>query len=133
MLGIMEKIREKAMKGRHVTGTLKKLMNKRNASVESKRDVRVSIILLSLIHASETLTRNSAQPSQILHGVEVSNIRRVRGLSRWNGECDVNENFDKDASIKGIKCKVKWVKLGTLRWCGHVERLSLLKVYVFEI
>jgi len=57
----------------------------------------------------------------------MSYIRGACGLSRWDGESNVNvyDNFVMGTTTKGIDCGVvEWVKRGTLRWFGHVVRMN---------
>jgi len=72
--------------------------------------------------------------------VEMSYIRGACGLSRWDGESNVNvyENFGMGATAKGVDCGVvEWVKCGTLRWFGHMVRMNenefVKRVYKSEI
>jgi len=64
--GMEGEIRERAVKGRQVIGTLERIMNGRNVSMEVKRGIRNSIILPTLTYASEAWTWNVAQQSRIL-------------------------------------------------------------------
>ena len=73
---------------------------------------------------SETWTWNRAQQS-IVHAVEMSYLKRVCGLTRWEGESNetVYEGCSMGPYVNGVKCSVvEWVKRNTLRWFGHMER-----------
>ncbi len=54
-------IRERAMKGRSVIGSLARVMKGRNVSTEVKTGLRNSILLPSLMYGSETWTWIMAQ------------------------------------------------------------------------
>ncbi len=49
-------VREKTVKGRSVIGSLAWVMRGRNVSMEVKRDLRNSILLLTLVYGSEMWT-----------------------------------------------------------------------------
>ncbi len=49
-------IRERTVKGRQVMGALERVMKARNLSIEVKKGIRNSGILLTLSYASETWT-----------------------------------------------------------------------------
>ncbi len=64
--GSMEgEIRERAVKGRQVMGTLERVMRGRHVSMAAKKGIRNSVILPTLSYASKTWTWNAAQQSRI--------------------------------------------------------------------
>ncbi len=54
-------IRERAMQGRKVIGSLGCIMNGRSVSTEVKRDLRNTVIVPTLTYASETWAWNETQ------------------------------------------------------------------------
>ncbi len=78
-------IRERALKGRSVKGSLARVMKGRNPSMEVKRGLGSSILLPTLTYGSETWTWNRAQQSRV-HAVEMSYLRGACGVTRWEGE-----------------------------------------------
>ena len=125
--GSMEgEVRERAVKGRQVVGSLGRIMKGRNVSVDVKKGLRDSIVLPTLTYGSETWTWNEAQQSRI-RAVEMSYLRGACGLTRQDLESNesVYERFGMESRGEGIKCGVvEWVKRNTLRWFGHVERMK---------
>ncbi|KAK3893665.1 hypothetical protein Pcinc_002527 [Petrolisthes cinctipes] len=138
--GSMEgEIRERAVKGRQVIGSLGRIMKGRSVSMEVKRGLRNSIILSTLTYASETWTWSRAHQSRI-GAVEMSYLRGACGLTRWDGESNesVYERCGMSEKAIGIECGVvERVKRNTLRWYGHVERKQgeefVKKVYGSEV
>ena len=60
--GEMEgEVRERALRGRSVIGSLARVMKRRNVSMEVKRDLTNSILLPTMAYGSETWTLNRAQ------------------------------------------------------------------------
>ena len=125
--GSMEgEIRERAVKGRQVIGSLGRIMKGRNVSMDVKRGLRNSIVLPTLTYASETWTWNGGQRSRI-QAVEMSYLRGACGLTRWDGESNetVYERCGMSENERGVNCGVvEWVKRNTLRWFGHLERME---------
>ncbi|KAK3893161.1 hypothetical protein Pcinc_003002 [Petrolisthes cinctipes] len=138
--GSMEgEIRERAVKGRQVIGSLGRIMKGRSVSMEVKRGLRNSIILPTLTYASETWTWNRVHQSRI-GAVEMSYLKGACGLTRWDGESNesVYERCGMSEKAIGIECGVvERVKRNTLRWYGHVERMQgeefVKKVYGSEV
>ncbi len=71
-----------------------------------------------------------------MRAVEMSYVRGVCGVSRWDGVS--NESVYETCGMRGrgseVGCGVlEWVKRNTLRWLGHTERMEneefLKKVY----
>ncbi len=129
-------IRERAVKGRSVIGSLARVMKGRNVSMEVKRGLKNSILLPTLTYGSETWMWNMAQQSRVC-AVEMSYLRGVCGVTRWEGESSesVYERSSMGACTSGVKCGVvEWVKRNTLRWFGQIERMKseyfVKKVYV---
>ncbi len=77
-------IRERALQGRRVVGSLGRIMNGRSVSMEVKRDLRNTIIVPTLIYASETWAWNESQRSKV-QAVEISYLRSAYGLNRMDG------------------------------------------------
>ena len=125
--GSMEgEIKERAVRGRQVIGSLGRIMKGRNVSMEVKKGLRDSIVLPTLTYGSETWTWNEAQQSRI-QAVEMSYLRGACDVSRWDRERNesVYERFGMEEKGRGINCGVvEWVKRNTLRWFGHIERME---------
>ncbi len=79
--GEMEEVRKRAVKGRSVTGSLSRVMKGNNVSMEVKKGLRNSILLLTLTYGSEMLTWNRALQSRV-HAVEISCLRGACGVTR---------------------------------------------------
>ncbi len=119
-------IRERTVKGRQVMGALERVMKGRNVSVVVKKGIRNSVILPTLLYASETWTWNAAQQSRI-RAVAISYLRGAPGVSRWDRESneDTYGKFGMSEATAGVDCGVvEWVKRSTLRWYGHVMRMD---------
>ncbi len=67
------------MKGRSVIGSLARIMEERNMSMEVKRGLRNSILLPTLTYGSETWTWNGTQQVRV-RAVEMSDLRRACGV-----------------------------------------------------
>ncbi len=105
-------MRERAGKGRQVSGTLERIMKSRNMSMRMKKAIGNSIVHPTLSYASETWTWNAAQQMR-LRAVEMSYMRGACGISRWDLEDNekVYEIFSMSATAKGMDCGVvAWVK-----------------------
>ncbi len=64
--GEMEgEVRERAVKGRSVIGSLARVMKGRSVSMEVKRDLRNSILLPTLTYGSKVWTWNRVQQSRV--------------------------------------------------------------------
>ncbi len=126
-LGEMDgEVRQRAVKGRSVIGSLARVMKGRNVSMEVKRGLRNSILLPTLMYGSETWTWNRAQQSRV-HAVEMSYLRGACGVTRWDGESNesVYESCGMGSCANGVNCGVvECVKRNTLRWFGHIERMK---------
>ncbi len=59
-------------------------MNGRSVNMEVKRDLRNTVIVPTLIYASETWARNESQRSRV-QTVEMSYLRSACGVSRMDG------------------------------------------------
>ncbi len=82
--GMDGQMRERVMKGKSVVGLLAEVTKGRNVSMDVKRGLRNSILLLTLTYGSENWTWNGAQQST-KHVAEMSYLRGVCGMSRWDG------------------------------------------------
>ncbi len=135
--GEMEReVRERAVKGRNVIGSLARVMKERSVSMEVKRGIRNSILLPTLTYGSETWMWNRVQQSRVC-AVEMSYPRGACGVTRWDGESNesVYESCGMVSRANGVNCGVvEWVKRNTLRWSGHIERMGseefVKKVYI---
>ncbi len=74
-------VRERAVKVRRVIGSLPRVVRGRNVSMEVKRGLRNSILLLTLTYGSETWTWNRALQPRVC-AVEMSYLRSVCGVAR---------------------------------------------------
>ena len=82
-------IKERAVKGRQVVGSLSRIMRGRNVSVDVKKGLRDSIVLPTLTYGCETWTWNEMQQSRI-RAVEMSYLRGACGRT-WQDR-ESNEN-----------------------------------------
>ncbi len=118
-------IRERAIQGRKVIGSLGQVMRERTVSREVKKALRDSIIVPTVAYASETWVWNQSQRSKI-QAVEMSYLRGGCGVNRMDGES--NENVYRKfgmSSREGMSCGVvEMVKCSTLRLFGHLERMD---------
>ncbi len=124
---------ERAVKGKSVIGSLARVMKGRNVSMKVKRGLRSSILLPTLTYGSETWKWNMAQQSRVY----VVEMRGACGVTRWEDESNesVYERCSMGACANEVKCgAMEWVNRNTLRWFGHVERMSceefVKKVYM---
>lgn len=52
-------------------------------------------------------------------------IRGAYGMSRWDGECNMYDNFGMDVTEKGMDCgAAEQMKHGVLRWFGHAIKIN---------
>ncbi len=134
--GVMEgELREQVLKGRSVVGSLTGVMKGRNVSMGVKRSLRNSILLPVLTYGSENWTWSRAWQLRV-HAVEMSYLRGVCGVNRWEGVS--NESVNERCSMRGRGSGVvEWVKRSTLRWFGHIERMEnkefFKKVYLSSV
>ncbi len=84
--GTEGEIRERALQGRRVAGSLGQIMNGRNVSMEVKRDLRNTIIVPTLTYASETWARNESHRSRV-QAVERSYLRSACKGKNHTQEC----------------------------------------------
>ena len=109
------------MKDQFVIGSIARVMRGSNVSMEVKKSLRNSSLLLTLTYGSETWTWNRAQQSK-MHAVEISYLRGARSVTRWEGESNENiyERCVMGTHANGVKCDVvEWVKKNTMRWFGQ--------------
>ncbi len=125
--GSMEgEIRERAIQGRKVIRSLGQVMKERTVSREVKKALRDSIIVSTVVYASETWVRNQSQRSKI-QAVEMSYLRGGCGVNRMDGKSNENiyGKFGMFTRGEGMSCGVvEMVKRSTLRWFGHLERMD---------
>ncbi len=116
-LGVIEgEIRDGVMEGRSVVGSLAEVMKGRNVSMDMKRGQRNNILLPTLTYGSKNWTWSTAQQSRV-HAVEMSYLRGVCGVTRWDGVSNENvyERCDVIVCGSGVGCGVmKWVKRSAL-------------------
>ena len=79
--GMEGEIRERAVKGRYVTGSLARVMKGTNVSIEEKRGLRNSIFPSTLKYGSEIWAQQSG-----VRAAEMSYLRGVRGVTKWKDE-----------------------------------------------
>ncbi len=105
-------------------------MNGRSVSMEVKRDLRNTIIVPTLTHASEMWAWNESQRSRV-QAAEMSYLRSACGVSRMDGMSNesVYERFGMCHREERKKCGVvEEMKQQTLKWFGHVERMEESKM-----
>ncbi len=97
--------RERALQGRKVVGSLGRIMNGRNVSMEVKRDLINTVIIPTLTYASETWAWNISQRSRV-QAVEMSYLRGACGVSRRDGMVNesVYDRFGMCQGGQGKKC-----------------------------
>ncbi len=108
-------------------------------SIEVKRALRNSILLPTLTYESrETWTWNRAQQSRV-RAVEMSHLSGACRMTRCDGERNESmyERCGMGNHANGMNCGVvEWVKINSLRWFGHTERMKseefVKKVYMSE-
>ncbi len=91
--------------------------------MEIKKELHDSIIMLTLMYASETWKWNEYQRSRI-QAKKMSYLRGVCGLNRMDGESNESlyGKFRMPVKSEGINCGVlEVVKHSTLRWFGKRE------------
>ncbi len=76
--GTEGEIRERALQGRRVPGSLGRIMNGRSVSLEVKRDLRYTIIVPTFTYASEMWAWNESQRSRV-QAVEINYLRSACG------------------------------------------------------
>ncbi len=77
--------REGTLQGRKVVGSLRHIMNGRSVSMEVKRDLRNTVIVVpTLTYASKTQAWNENQKSRV-QALEMSYLRSACGVSRMDG------------------------------------------------
>ncbi len=105
-------IRERAVQGRKVVGSLGCMMKGRTVSMEvKKKGLHDGLIVLTIMYASETWVWNERQRSWI-QVVEMSYLRRMDGESNES----VYKRFGMSSKGEGMKCRVvEGVKHNTLR------------------
>ncbi len=99
--------RERALQGRKVVGSLRRIMKGRSVSREIKRDLRNTVIVPTLTYASETWAWNESQRSRV-QAVEMSYLRSACGVSRMDGVSNESmyECFGMSHVGVGKKCGV---------------------------
>ncbi len=97
--------RERALQGRKVVGSLECIMNGKSVSMEVKRDLRNTVIVLTLTYASKTMVWNESQRSRV-QAVEMSYMRSACGVNRMDGMSNesVYEHFGMCYVGEGKKC-----------------------------
>ncbi len=85
-----------------------RIMNGRSVSIEVKRELRNTLIALTLTYASKTWAWNESQRSRV-HAVEIIYLRSACGVSRMDGMS--NERV----CMSVLEC-VMWVKGRSVEW-----------------
>ncbi len=105
------------MKGTSVIGCLAQVMKGSNVSMEVKRGLGNSNLLLTVTYESETWTWNRTQQPRV-HAVEMSYRRGACGVTRWDGESNerMYERCGMGSHANGVNCGVvEWVKRNAMR------------------
>ncbi len=76
--------RERALQGRKVVGSLRRIIIGRGVSMKVKRDLRNTVMVPTLTYASETWAWNESQRSRV-QAVEMSYLRSTCGVNRIDG------------------------------------------------
>ncbi len=99
--------RDRALQGRKVVGSLRRIMNGRSVSMEVKRDFRNTVIVPTLTYASETWAWNESQGSRV-HALEMSYLGSACGVSTMDGMNNesVYKHFGMCHVGEGKKCGV---------------------------
>ncbi len=102
------------MKDRSVVDSLAEVIKGRNVSMDVKKGLRNSFLLLTLAYGSENWTWNGAQQSRV-RAVEMRYLRGPFGVSRWDGL----SNF-----LLLLRCilRYKFKKMSVYERCGTSER-----------
>ncbi len=88
------------MKGRSVVGSLARVMEWRNMSMDMKRGLRNSCLIPTLTYGSENWTWSGAQQLRV-RAIEMSYLRGSCGVNRWDGLS--NENVYERCDIRGME------------------------------
>ncbi len=110
--GTEEETRERALQGRKVVGSLGYIMNGRSVSMEVKRDLRHTVLVSTLTHASETWAWNESQRSRV-QALEINYLRSACGVSRMDG-----------MSIESVYGHFGMCHVGEGKKCGVVEKVK---------
>ncbi len=100
-----------------------------------KRGLRNSTLLPTLTYGSEKWMWNRAQQSRV-HAVKMSYLRAVCGVTTWDGQSKSMYEWGGMGTHanRGNCGVVERVKINTLRWFGHNEKMEseefVKKVYV---
>ena len=124
--GMEGEIRERTLQGRRAIGELGTVVKGRSMSTEVKKNLRNSIVLPTLTYGSELWKWNAAEQAKI-KAVEMQYLRGAMGRTRMDGvrNMEVYEYFGMNENAVGMDCGVvEWVKRSSLRWYGHVRRMS---------
>ncbi len=118
-------VREKALQGIRVEGSLGCLMKGRTANMKTERALYDSKIVPTLMNESKKWAWNEGQRFRI-QATEMGYLRGAWGLNRMDGESNesVYGKFGMSFKYEGMNCGVlEVVKCSTLRWSGHLERM----------
>ncbi len=90
-----------------MVGSLGCIMNGTSVSMEVKRDLRNTVIVLTLTYASKIWSWNESQRSRV-QAMEMSYLRSAYGVSRMDGMSNesVYEHFGMCHVSEGKKCGV---------------------------
>ncbi len=118
--------KERAEQGRDVAGSLGCIMKGRTVSMDVKKGLRDGITVPTITCASMTWVWNERQRSRI-QAVEMSYLRSAWEVQKMDGESNesVYNRSGMSSKGEGMKCGVvEGVKHNTLRWFGHMERMT---------
>ena len=117
--GVMEEVGERIKQGRRVTGVLKNIMRKKKLSKEVGVQMYESVVVPTLMYASETwaVTKEQLRSVKV---VETNYLRAACGVTLRDRVR--NKDLYERSGVK--RDVVERVKGRTLEWFGHVERMS---------
>ena len=76
-------IDNRVLKGRSVSGAIKKLLNQRHLSIQCARALHEGILVPTLLYGNETVTMYDRDVSR-LQAVEMNMLRNDVGVKRWD-------------------------------------------------
>jgi len=102
-----------------VAGTLKAVIRNRAVSMEVKKSLHDSVVIPTLTYGSGAWALLERQKSR-LRGVEMSYLRSACGVT-WRDRLTNEEVRERcGVEVDVLEC----VERNTLRWLGHVERMT---------
>jgi hypothetical protein len=114
-----EEIDSRVMKGRSVSGAIKKLVKEKHLSIQCARALHEGVLLPTLLYGNETLSMYERDASR-LQAVEMSLLRSAIGVTRRDRIR--NENI---REVCGVTVSLRQrARMGRLRWFGHMKRMN---------